>query len=58
LERVGMKRAMLCVLACLWVLVKVVMRFVGLALVVGRSIQLYHSHQQRDNTPRNDICCD
>ena len=43
-----MKLVMLFVLAYLWVLVRVVMRFGGLVLVVGRLAQLYLVRQQRD----------
>lgn len=45
LERGGMRLAMLFVLACLWVLVRVVMRFGVLVLAVGSSVQLYPLHQ-------------
>ena len=56
LEIVATRQAKLFVLACLWVLVKVVMRFGGLVLVVGRSIQLWLVCQECDALQRHVYC--
>ena len=56
LETVETRQAKPFVLACLWVLAKVVMRFEGLVLVVGGSVQLYLACQECDASKRHAYC--